>query len=169
MSSQRAYRPAVVLDNYAKIPLGVEAKRGYALVDLEDAGLDVHKWSVSDGYASANIDGKTNVRMHRYLMNPPKGFEVDHVNMNRLDNRRSNLRICSSAENRQNTGKRPSNTTGYKGVGWKKETAKYVARIQKDGKLYHIGYFTNTIEAARAYNKKALELHGEFARINCGV
>lgn len=88
---------------------------------------------------------------------------VDHINGNKLDNRKSNLRICTDAENARNSSKKSGN---FKGVQWRSDKHKFRARIMDNGKEIFIGYFTNEIEAAKAYDTKAKELFGEFARLN---
>jgi hypothetical protein len=107
------------------------------------------------------------IPMHIELMGAaPKGHEVDHKNNDSLDNRRSNLRIATIAQNRQNSKKRSDNTTGYKGVNRAETDNRWLARIQNDGKTYYLGTYKTPIEAAQAYDEKARELHGEFARTN---
>ena len=93
-------------------------------------------------------------------------MHVDHINGNPLDNRKSNLRICTNAENQRNRGVNKNNTSGYKGVCWAKQNKKWKARIKHNGKLIHLGYYKDKEEAARAYDKKAKELHGEYAYLN---
>jgi hypothetical protein len=106
----------------------------------------------------------------RYIMNCPKGMVVDHINGNRLDNRKSNLRICTQFQNTKNRFKSRSNKSGYKGVSFFK--AKYplkkpwVAEIVYNYKRISLGYFYTKEDAAKAYNKKAIELFGEFAKLN---
>lgn len=89
-------------------------------------------------------------------------MEVDHINGNRLDNRRENLRICTHAKNMVNRGVYKNNTSKFKGVSKHKGENKWRAIVA--GK--QIGQFDTDIEAARAYNAKMIELHGEFAKLN---
>jgi hypothetical protein len=91
---------------------------------------------------------------------------VDHINRNTLDNRKSNLRICSHSENRCNTGPNKTNQTGYKGVSYCKRDNKYFAMIKKDGKSFCVGEYKDPKDAAIAYNLAAKNLHGEFAYLN---
>lgn len=95
-------------------------------------------------------------------MNPPEGLVVDHINGNKLDNRRSNLRICTQSQNLngRNTNK------GYIGVSWDKFRGKWKANIGKDYQKIFLGRFDTAEEAARVYDEKAVELFGEFARLN---
>jgi hypothetical protein len=102
--------------------------------------------------------------MHRLLLNPPEGVEVDHINGNTLDNRRANLRICTHAENSRNRRGRSNSKSGVKGVtpypgGWR-------ATINVNGKNVHLGCFTNIDDAAEAYDEAATRYYGEFARTN---
>jgi hypothetical protein len=104
--------------------------------------------------------------MHREIHPVPTGYETDHKNNDSLDNRRENLRTATIAQNRQNSKKRSDNTSGYKGVIWSVQAKKWLARISADNKRKYIGIYSSPDEAARAYDAKARELHGEFARTN---
>lgn len=95
-----------------------------------------------------------------------KGEQADHKNRNILDNRRSNLRVASNMQNQANRLKTKRSTSGYKGVSWFKHLGKWRADIQKDGKLRYLGHFSDKVEAAKAYDRAALELFGEFALLN---
>ena len=95
----------------------------------------------------------------------------DHINRNRLDNRRANLRLCTYAQSARNVSKQASHngrkcSSKYKGVTLRKKSGLWMARIDKDYEQYHLGYFENEEDAARAYNEAAIELHGEFASLN---
>lgn len=106
------------------------------------------------------------ISMHREIMKPPPGFVVDHINGDGLDNRRQNLRICTTKQNNQNQSKHRDNTSGYRGVYFVKASKKWQASIRIDGKNYHQGLFEDPKEAALAYNKAAVEAWGEFAKLN---
>lgn len=99
---------------------------------------------------------------------PEKGFCVDHIDGNPLNNQRSNLRICTNSQNQANRGVRAGNKVGLKGVmiyhGTFKEP-RYRAQIKKDGKVKHLGYFLTADEAHQAYVNAATEAHGEFAKV----
>lgn len=143
----------------------------FAIVDDEDyEELNKYKWFCSDkGYARRT--GRINKRnvtiyMHLEIMCPPDGYEVDHKDLDRLNNVRSNLRICSVSENSRNKGVRRNNTSGYKGVHCRRDTKKWVARIGINGIRLYLGEFNSAIDAASAYNLKAVELHKEFAILN---
>ncbi len=104
--------------------------------------------------------------LHRIIMNAPAHLFVDHINGDGLDNQRDNLRLCTKAQNNRHRDKGINNTSGYKGVGFKKERGRYYAQIVCDYKHTFLGYFDTAKEAAKAYNDAALELHGEFAYLN---
>jgi len=106
------------------------------------------------------------IRMHRLILKAQKGQQVDHINGNGLDNRKDNLRFCTSSQNYQNSRKRKNCSSKYKGVWWHKQSKKWQTGIVLNYKNYHLGYFTNEIEAAKAYDLTAAEFFGEFARLN---
>lgn len=125
-----------------------------------------HNWYITpEGYAARMSKRPNGERVVLYLhwcvLRAPKGFVVDHINGNRLDNRRENLRICTKAQNNANIHK-----DKFKGVCWRDHAKAYKAYIKKNGKQIHLGYFKNKIEAARAYNNAAVNLFGEFASLN---
>jgi hypothetical protein len=103
--------------------------------------------------------------LHRYINNTPKGMQTDHINGNRLDNRRENLRTCSPLENAQNS-RRKTGKIEYRGVSFDDRKKRYQARIKIDKKHKHIGLFDTAWEAAVAYNIFARMYHGEFAVLN---
>jgi hypothetical protein len=104
--------------------------------------------------------------MHRQIMDPPKGKIVDHIDGNQANNCRANLRICTRRENGCNRSKPVGTTSRFKGVSWHKATGKWAATIHFKRRAFWLGYFDDEAEAARAYDAKAVELFGEFARLN---
>lgn len=136
----------------------------YAIVDDNDwYNLIQFSWLQSkNGYVIGRVDGKI-VYLHRYLHKEsiPNNHVVDHINQNRLDNRRLNLRIVSYSENSQNVSKNNNNrkTSKYIGVVYAKDKGKWLARIKKDHKTYHLGHFENEEDAAKAYDKQAITLY----------
>lgn len=120
------------------------------------------------GYAVRKEGGKI-LYMHLVIAERMLGgtFKfIDHTNCNSLDNQRENLRPASKAENAWNVGKSKTNNSGYKGVSWSTATNKWRARIRANSTDHHLGVFDDKIDAARAYDKAAEKLHGEFANIN---
>ena len=98
--------------------------------------------------------------------------EVDHRNRDTLDNRRENIRVATVGQNRANSRKklwRGGKSSQYKGVSFLKHNGRWRALIVKDKQAHVIGYFGSEIVAARAYNRAAVEFHGEFARVNEGI
>lgn len=111
--------------------------------------------------------GISMVRMHREIMNFPKGLLVDHRNNNTLDNRRANLRIATSSQNMVNRRRDKSkNSSQFRGVRFRKERGRWSAQITVNGKTFWLGSYDNEIEAAKAYDTAAKKHHGEFARLN---
>jgi len=150
---------------YRKIPL---TQGKFAKVDSEDFEfLSQWRWHFNLlGYAAKFCKKRGQcVTMHRYIINPKKGQEVDHINGDKLDNRKSNLRICTSSQNKCNKAKQSNNSTGLKGVT-KLKTKKdsFMAQIGFNKKHYYIGVFPTAKKAHTAYCEKATELHGEFAK-----
>lgn len=142
----------------------------YALIDDEDwLVVSSKKWHANFNrkrfYAATTLKGKT-IYMHQCILWCPNGMTVDHINGNGLDNRRSNLRIATNAQNARNQGLSKNNKSGYKGVILKKETGRWRARIRVDFKIIHLGYFSTSEEAAEAYNEAANKYHGIFAKLN---
>lgn len=133
--------------------------------------LNAFKWNYhSGGYAKRMMtlpDGRRcNVFMHRVIAQTPEGMDTDHINGNKLDNRVENLRVCSRAENKHNIGLISTNKSGYKGVSFNSHAGKWMAQILVNGEHRYLGLYTDPIEAAKAYNLAAVELQGEFARVN---
>lgn len=120
-------------------------------------------------YANAYKDRKTQ-SMHRIIMNAPKGLEVDHMDGNTQNNQRSNLRICTHTENQRNSKKRINSASIYKGlykISWKRKSGEVMVRWQvRMSKFNYAKTFVDELEAAKHYNEKAKEFHGEFARLN---
>ena len=142
----------------------------FAFVDDDDFELvNKLRWQFHPpGYAVHSTNG-TKIRMHHLIMGKPKlGLEIDHVNGNGLDNRRSNLRIANKSQNAANCQGHRNNTSGFKGVHFFKRKKKWQASIRHNNRSIHLGYFQTAEQAARAYDSKAMELKGEFARTNYG-
>lgn len=145
----------------------------HSLIDLEDVPeIGKYNWGALKGhskykteyYARRNQHIKykdkkqitKTVYMHRVILNPKKDLQVDHVNGNSLDNRKSNLRLVNNRQNAQN--RHHSRTSKYPGVSWYKSNKKWASNIEINGKTKHLGYFDNEIDAANAYQKACSQL-----------
>lgn len=135
--------------------------------DLER--LSSMAWYInSSGYVvySATISRRKKyfVLMHRYICGLEYGDRriVDHINGNQLDNRRSNLRVCTPAENMQNRRLNKNSTSGLKGVTWNRQCGKWHAQIRVNGKRLYLGLHDTPEMAHLAYCEAAMKLHGEF-------
>lgn len=160
-----------------KIPL---SQGRFALVDDEDfERLNQYNWYASYNQPEGNLyvkrnlkkenGEKTSVLMHREILSPSASEQIDHINHNSLDNQKKNLRICSGEENLRNAVKKAPATSQNKGVYWHKRDKKWCARVKiPNGKQSWIGSYISEIEAAKAYDKSARELFGEFAHCNFG-
>lgn len=138
------------------------------IIDDEDFELiSQYKWYYGNRYAlsGSKIKGKQcTVYMHRLVMNAQEGDEVDHINLDKLDNRKLNLRFCTRSGNMQNSKKHKNNTSGHKGVYWNKYAKKWRAQIVLNYKLIYLGYFKNIEDAVDAYAKASKKYHKEFGR-----
>ena len=157
-------------DNYSSIIWLSQGK--YAIVDNEDYDfLNQWKWHANCGYALRKIKAQCKSRqkalaMHRFINNTPEGLLTDHIKGRTLDNRKSNLRICSGAENQHNQRLSAANTSGLKGVRWNKKLRKWQTGINVNKKAVYLGLYENKTEAAIAFDKAAVKHHGEFAKTN---
>lgn len=158
------------------VPLhGKIAAGRVALIDDGDYDLVMqYRWHAHQGgsgsgtptgpYAMTRPSRRQRILMHHLIMGC-KG--IDHINHNGLDNQRSNLRKATQGQNVQNARKRSTPaSSAFKGVFWDTQSRKWKARLQCKGKCYYLGYHTDEIAAARAYDAKALEMFGEFACLN---
>lgn len=141
------------------------------IVDDDDfENLSKWKWCYSMGYAIRRYteeDGRSvYIKMHRALMEATQGLDIDHINHDKLDNRRINLRLCTRTQNQQNHKLQKNSTSGYKGVNFHKQNNIWRAQIRIDRKHTHLGCFNTKEEAAIAYNKAATKHFGEFAYLN---
>ena len=143
-------------------------KGKFAIVDDEDYEyLNQWKWTfLNTGYVMRRIQKKGHktkyILMHRLILNTPKGMITDHINRNRLDNRRENLRICTPSQNLCNTNLRKDNTSGHRGVYWYKPYSKWMVICTINSKSKFLGYFEDKSEAIRVYKENAKIMHGSF-------
>lgn len=143
-----------------------------ALIDKEDyPKLAGYHWICHCGYArAAEYDPKTKnnktVHMSHLILPCPPGLEVDHINRDKLDNRKVNLRLVTRSQNCANRGSFKNSKSKYKGVRWNKKMGLWEAAIRKDGVITTIGAFDDEIAAASAYNEYARKMWGEYAVLN---
>jgi len=151
-------------DKIKYIPL---TKGKFAIVDAADyPALSKYKWhalEVAGGFYAARHERGKMVLMHRVIMQPPEGMVVDHIDRNRANNRRSNLRVCTQRQNRCNS--RPcGGRSGFKGVS--PQGHKWVSQLKYRGKSYRAGVFADPVDAARARDLLAVDVLGEYAWLN---
>jgi hypothetical protein len=156
-------------DGCVRIPL----TRGLStVVDAADAALGEVRWCVLGGgprqrYAARKERaGAPTILMHRVIVGAARGQQVDHINGDTLDNRRANLRIATHAENQRNRARSRNSLSGYKGVSPPANGKRWTATIHAGDRRVHLGSFDTAEDAARAYDKAAREMHGDFARLN---
>jgi len=106
------------------------------------------------------------LRLHRALMSPAPNEDVDHINRDVTDNRKSNLRICTHHDNCKNKSKSRGCTSRYKGVCYAKNRGKWISHIRVAEKLKYLGYYESEKAAAVAYDEAAIKYYGEFANPN---
>ena len=150
--------------HYVIIPL---TRDKFAMVDVADADLAMYKWCLNSRYAARQVRHQPlfmhRVVLERKLRRPiQEGMLVDHINGDELDNRRSNLREVTRAQNAWNSGTQKNNTSQYTGVSYRQ--GYYIARLGRSGKI--LGIFETALDASFCYDREALERWGEYARLN---
>lgn len=145
----------------------------FSLVDKDD----FYKFSTKRWYAdkirnyimAVRTEGygknKKTVYLHRLIMSCPKGLFVDHINHDTLDNRKSNLRICTVAENTRNSVKSSRNSSGYKGVSWNSKNKNWRVQINVDNRHIEVGSFKDKVEASKAYLQASKQYHRQFSHL----
>lgn len=131
------------------------------------SGYKLHALETREGvfYAQISWRGKPYL-LHRLLIDCLPAETVDHINGDRLDNRRNNLRIATQGQNLQKGSYNPGKITGYRGVEKHPNSSRFSARIGAGKNRQYLGTFSSAEEAAKAYNKKAIELYGKHAYLN---
>jgi len=134
-----------------------------AIIDASDAEeVGQYNWCFDGSYAS-HTGHCHKVFLHRFIVKPPDDKDVDHIDNNKLDCRKKNMRICTRSQNIMNTGKRSNNTSGVKGVSWHEFNKKWRVQIKVNYKEIYLGYYDDIKIAAQAYREAAIKYHGEFA------
>lgn len=162
----------------------IPLSKGYEAI-VDDADFDMlskHRWSATVEYHSDGLvqqiyairwtrrypnNARYHQMMHRFILGLSKGEKCDHINHDGLDNRRHNLRVCSTTQNAQNKRWSPRlKTSQFKGVSRDKFNGVWKAHIQVNGQPYDLGRFQSEVAAAQAYNVAALQAFGAFAFVN---
>jgi hypothetical protein len=159
-------------------PIRIDGERAYvtlsqgyeAIIDFSDLDLVSNfNWyclkSRNTVYAKRNIYGtRSSISLHRFLMGDPKGLEVDHIDLNGLNNTRGNLRVATRRQNSANAKKPSTNTSGYKGVSWCRKSNKWVSQIWVNGENIKLGRFEDVKDAHLAYCDAVSKYRGDFGR-----
>jgi len=156
-----------------KVPLIGKFKGMYALVDDCDAWVLKFRWcgrrdtsGIIYAHISTRKEGLNGTSLHRLILGlKPGDPDVDHIDSDGLNCQRSNLRLATNSQNQMNQRK-TRGTSSYKGVYWHKCDKKWMAYIKRDSRKIYLGCYAFEIEAAKAYDKKAKELFGDYARLN---
>jgi hypothetical protein len=140
-----------------------------SIIDTEDVPLvQGFTWRAASGYARSHEIVDQNIKtvsMHRLIINAPLGLEVDHINGDKLDNRKINLRLVTRQQNALNLSLAKNNKSGFKGVSWCNSSRKWKATIAYKRQRYHLGFFNTPEEAYATYCEASERLHGEFGRV----
>ena len=142
------------------------------IVDDEDyERLAKHKWFADEDHGgrawrAMRHERNACIQMGREILGAPDGMYVDHINGDPLDNRRSNLRLCTPMENSRSRRKNLRSSSQYKGVHWNTERRRWIAQIKINYRKVKLGRYERELDAARAYDRAALEHFGAFAVIN---
>lgn len=150
--------------------------KGFVIVDDDDYEelskmrwhLDHNGYPVNAHYTSRKLGKRKAIitKLHRLVIKAQKGEIVDHINHDKQDGRKENLRIVTSRQNAYNRKPERANKTGLKGVTYAAYGNKWRVHIMSNGKNHYLGSFTSPELAAKAYNEKAIELHGDHAYLN---
>ena len=149
----------------------------FAIINNEDFDrVSQFNWQYDggeNGYAKRSIriglrkeNRKWKEYLHRYITGCPQEFCVDHINGDKLDCRRNNLRICNMSQNLGNSNINKLNTSGFKGVTWLNKNKKWMAQINFKNKHFYLGSFTNRLEAGKTYNVAATRFFGNYSKLN---
>lgn len=145
---------------------------GYALVDEQDfERVSAYRWFANvtrhgRGYVRTSTPVNPRISMHRLVMNAPPGLVVDHINHDKLDNRRCNLRLCTARENSLNRAPKQAGKTTSRYSGVSHHTGRWRAVIVVEGRRIWLGRYKTEEEAARAYDTAARKHFGAFAAPN---
>ena len=142
----------------------------FAIVDDEDfERLNAISWCYSKGYAVHSMANGGHIYMHRMVNGTPKGYQTDHLNLDKLNNRRSNLRTATRAQNNTNRPVKSNSSSRFKGVYLDGRHGHWIAQIKPIGKKrVYLGSFKREVDAATAYNLGVALYGAEHTRMNIG-
>ena len=156
---------AIIKSEGVRIPVG----NTFAIIDADDLPkLDGYVWARQNApglcYAVGGPKG-ARIKMHHLILGAPQeGLVIDHIDGDGLNNQRHNLRFCTHAQNMKNRKGTTGSTSKFKGVFLRR--GRWAAQIKSDGVRYALGTFHSQVKAARAYDRAAKQIHGDFARTN---
>ena len=162
--TRRTPNEIIVYDDYAEVILynRHNEENGRAIIDIEDIEkVSKYKWGTEKSGYVRNV--KYSLSLHQLIIGfmPEKPNVIDHINRNRCDNRRSNLRIVDFSINGFNKGKQSNNTSGHVGVSWDKAKNKWASHIKKHGKKKFLGHFDDLQEAIECRKEAEIEFYNE--------
>lgn len=163
MGRPKKLNEIIVEGDIAKIICYRKGEAYEVLIDAEDVDrVKDRTWSLSHGYCVSVRP--TQIMLHRCIMNAPKNMVVDHINGNKLDNRKSNLRICTHRQNSYNTKLERNTKSGRVGVNWYERDEKWTVFIYIEGKQTYLGLYDNLDEAIKVREEAEAKYFGEYAR-----
>lgn len=162
--SKKVWSPIKDTENTYLIPL---SSNKFAIIDQEDySRVKDYSWFfMNTGYAGSHFGSKC-LLMHRVIIQAPSKTYVDHISMDRLDNRKCNLRIVSFSDNVVNSQIRKCNSSGFKGVTYDKQTGRWRATCIRKGVTFRLRRYITPEEAALQYDNIVRKIDGNFARLN---
>lgn len=168
--SRKSPQEIIIHEDYAEVIVLNKRyeEKARIKIDLEDIEkIRKYKWNIDgNGYGSYS-NGKDNICMHRYILNCNDILkEVDHINHNILDNRKSNLRIVDKFQNSMNRDLGTNNKSGYRGINWQKESNKWMVRITVEGKVIYLGLYEDLEEAINVRIKAEEKYFGKYNNEN---
>ncbi len=155
----------ILHDEYAEVKLYDNdlKEKARAIIDLDDVErCKEYKWTLRNDDYVASKKNYNHIKLHRFIARTPKGLHTDHINKNRLDNRKSNLKICTQQENNKNKGMYKTNKSGYRGVDIRvfKDRTVYDAGMRFEGVSYYLGRFNTLEEAIKARREGEKQFYG---------
>lgn len=150
----------IIYSDYAEIVIIYKEKEIRTKIDIEDINLvNQYKW-----YFDRYIKTREGQYIHRIIMNCPNDLVVDHINGDKLDNRKENLRICTQQQNKFNHKTYKTNISGYSGISWHKKANKWRVRIQVDNKEIYLGLFDDLAKAIEVRKQAEEKYFGKYKR-----